>query len=145
MIQIATVRNVQDNGMARVQIRRKTACGHDCADCAGCTQVITEDAVVSAKNSLAAKEGDVVVVQSQTAKVLKVAAIVYLVPFLLFLIGYFLVSYLLKATEGVLPALGGIAGFLFGILAAWLANRREKRTRSLQYNIIEIKRRCSDM
>lgn len=145
MIQIATVRNVEDNGMAKVQIRRKTACGHDCADCAGCTQVITEDTVVSARNGMEAKVGDVVVVQSQTFKVLKVAAIVYLLPFLLFFIGYFLLSYLSGGAEGALPALGGVIGFLLGILVAWLTNHREKRMRSLQYNIVEIKRRCSDM
>lgn len=145
MQQVATVRTVADNGLAQVQIKRKTACGHDCADCAGCTQVITGETVVMAQNGLGARSGDVVTLESETAKVLAAASMVYLLPFALFFLGYILVSVLVPGAQGGIPAAGGLVGFFVGILAAIYWDRREKKRKSLQFRIVEIKQRCLDM
>ena len=36
MTQIATVERIVDNNYAIISVPRKTACGHDCEECAGC-------------------------------------------------------------------------------------------------------------
>lgn len=145
MIQVATVREVNDNGMAKVQIRRLTACGHDCSECAGCTQIITGETVVWAKNGAGAKPGDVVTVESGSAQILAAAAMVYILPFFLFFAVYLTISSLLAGAESVLPVVGGLIGFLLGVLGAIGWDRRARRKRSLQFSVIEIKQRCSDM
>lgn len=145
MTQVATVRKLQTNGLAEVQVRRQTACGHDCADCAGCTQVITGETVVLVKNDMDARLGDVVLIESQTSKVLKAAMVVYLLPFLLFFVGYFAIGSIFSQAEGAIPVIGGVFGFLLGILIAIGRDRLEKKKRSLQFKMVEIKQRCLDM
>ena len=141
MVQDATVREVSNNGMAKVQIRRLTACGHDCADCAGCTQIITGETVVWAQNQIGAAVGDVVTVESGSAQVLTAAAMVYILPFFLFFLIYLTITSFLGNTESVLPVVGGLLGFLAGILGAIGWDRRAKRKRSLQFRITDIKQR----
>ena len=36
MTQIATVEKILNEGYAEVSVPRKSACGHDCEECAGC-------------------------------------------------------------------------------------------------------------
>ena len=36
MTQIATVEKLLPGGYAEISVPRKTACGHDCEECAGC-------------------------------------------------------------------------------------------------------------
>ena len=36
MTQIATVERILDSGYAEISVPRKSACGHDCEECAGC-------------------------------------------------------------------------------------------------------------
>lgn len=141
MIQEATVREVRDNGMAQVQIRRLTACGHDCSECAGCTQVITGETLAWAHNQVGARIGDVVTVESESTQVLTAAAMVYILPFFLFFVIYLTISSLLGGAESVLPVVGGLLGFLMGVLGAIGWDRRAKRKRSLQFRIVEIKRK----
>jgi len=144
MTQIATVRKIKSNGFAEVQVSRKTACGHDCSECMGCTQVITGETVVQVKNELNAALGDVVLIESQSSKILTAAMIVYILPFLLFFVGYFLFGGSSSQTEGTMPVIGGLLGFLLGILSAVCWDRRERKKRSLQFFMVEIKKRCLD-
>lgn len=137
MKQTGVVKNVMPNGMAEVQVRRQTACGHDCADCAGCMAVIGET-VVQAKNDLKAVKGDVVSLESESAKILISAFMVYILPFVLFFVFYFTVGTLLQGIERFLPGFG-LSGFLFGIAAAVWWDRQVKKKRSLQFRIMEVK------
>lgn len=138
MIQTGIVKNVMPNGMAEVQVKRQTACGHDCADCAGCMAVIGET-VVQARNDLNAAKGDVVSLESESSKVLASAMMVYILPFVLFFVFYFVAGALLQGMAGFLPVFG-LSGFLLGIIAAVWWDRRAKKKRSLQFKIVEVKR-----
>ena len=115
MTQVATVRALQNNGLAEVQVRRQTACGHDCADCAGCTQVVTGETVVKVKNDLNARLGDTVLIESQSAQVLTAAMIVYILPFFLFFVGYFATGAIWAAAGEAMAVTGGLVGFFVGI------------------------------
>ena len=69
MTQIATVEAVLPGNYVQISVPRKTACGHDCEQCAGCG--VTGAAIrAEAKNPVGAAPGQKVLVQSSTGKVL---------------------------------------------------------------------------
>ena len=89
MTQIATVERILDSGHAEISVPRKSACGHDCEECAGCG--VTGAAVhARARNPIGAAPGQKVVVESSTKKMLRIVALVYLIPVALFFLGYLL-------------------------------------------------------
>ena len=67
MTQIATVERILDPNHAVISVPRKSACGHDCEECAGCG--MTGAAIKArAKNDPNAQPGEKVVVESSTKK-----------------------------------------------------------------------------
>ena len=126
MTQIATVTALPGPGTAEVTVARHTACGHDCENCAGCG---TKSAKVVRRASAAIPltVGDRVEVYSDS-RVLGFAALVYLGPVALFLLGYLLPAGL---PEGARYACGGL-GFLLGLVGAAACDRRVRRTISYQ-------------
>ena len=57
MTQIATVEKVLAGGYAEISVPRKSACGHDCEECAGCG--MTGAAIhARARNDVGAQKGD---------------------------------------------------------------------------------------
>ena len=117
MQQTATVTKLLSGNQAELTVHRQTACGHDCSKCGGgCSELMVSSTVaVVAENPVRAMPGDRVTVESSTGGVLKAAALVYLAPFALFFLGYFLTA-ALGMTEGVSAACGGI-GFAAGAAA----------------------------
>ena len=87
MTQIATVERILDDTHAEISVPRKSACGHDCEECAGCG-VSGVSVYVKALNTVGARPGQKVVVESDTKKMLKIVSFVYLIPVILFLAGY---------------------------------------------------------
>ena len=86
MTQIATVEKLLPGGYAEISVPRKSACGHDCEECAGCG--MTGAAIKArAKNDPNAQPGEKVVVESSTRKLLGVVALVYVLPVVCFLRG----------------------------------------------------------
>ena len=89
MTQIATVEKILPGGFVEISVPRKSACGHDCEECAGCG--MTGAAIhARAKDPVGVRPGQKVVVESATRKILGVVALVYLLPVVGFLLGYFL-------------------------------------------------------
>lgn len=144
MVQTATVRNLKSNGMAQVQVKRKTACGHNCEECSGCSEVVIGDTLVLARNQKDARPGDVVLIESQSSKILTAAMMVYIMPFLLFFVFYFAGGSFFSTPEGSLPVICGLIGFALGIAFAIVWDRIAKKKGSLQFEITEIMQRCSD-
>ena len=121
MTQIATVERIIDTDHAEISVPRKSACGHDCEECAGCG---VSGAAVHAKaaNPIGALPGQKVVVESSTQKMLGIVAFVYLIPVALFLAGYLLAA-LVTVSVAVQYTIA-IAAFLAGIGFAVLYDRR---------------------
>lgn len=88
MTQIATVTALPGPGTAEVTVARHTACGHDCENCAGCGTKSAK-VVIRASAAIPLTVGDRVEVYSDS-RVLGFAALVYLGPVALFLLGYLL-------------------------------------------------------
>ncbi|MBQ6115966.1 MAG: SoxR reducing system RseC family protein [Oscillospiraceae bacterium] len=133
MTQIATVEEILDHGYARISVPRKSACGHDCEECAGCG-VSGASVRARARNDVGAQPGQKVVVESSTRKLLGVVAIVYLLPVVFFLLGYFL-SAGLSETVRYLIAIGA-AGLSF--IPSVIYDRYARRHESLTYTILRV-------
>ena len=135
MTQIATVQRIIDSKYAVISVPRKSACGHDCEECAGCG---VSGAAVHAKaiNSVGAKVGQKVVVQSDTKKMLRIVALVYLIPVVLFLAGY-LVPALMGASVALQYTLA-LVGFFAGIAGAICYDRYLRARGGLSFTIVRL-------
>lgn len=130
MTQTAIVTAVSGDGRARVEVRRQSACAHDCEHCAGCGASAAIQ--VEARTDLPLTVGDRVEIYSG-GRVLGIAALVYLVPVALFFLGYLLPPGL---TERARNLCGGL-GFLLGLLAAVALDRRLRRKgKALTYQVV---------
>ena len=119
--------------MARVSYRRPTACHGDCSKCAGgCgSMAAKEEIIVSAENLSGAKTGDSVYIEGETKKVAWAIVLVYVIPVVLFLAGYFL------GQQWGYGNLIGVLGFFLGLALAVLESRRQKkRGQEIRYQIV---------
>ena len=133
MTQIATVERILDNDHAEISVPRKSACGHDCEECAGCG--VTGAAVhAKATNLIGAQPGQKVVVESSTKKMLHIVALVYLTPVVLFLLGYLLTI----ALPVALRYTAAVAGFVVGILAAVAYDRKLRSQGGLSFTLVRL-------
>ncbi len=135
MTQSAIVEKLADNGDAMVRVYQKSACAHDCAECAGlcgAKRTIT----VQARNPMQARPGDLVTVETGTGRILRAAALVYLLPLAALLLCCIL-GYALGGSEMV-QALAAVGGLLLGCACAVAVNRYIRRDRPLEYTIIDI-------
>ena len=135
MTQIATVQRIIDSKYAVISVPRKSACGHDCEECAGCG---VSGAAVEAKaiNTVGAVPGQKVVVESSTQKMLGIVAFVYAVPVILFFLGY-VIPVLLGASVAVQYTIAA-AGFFAGVALAILYDRRIKAQGGLVFTITRL-------
>ena len=134
MKQKVMVRSVSGE-TAQVQYHRPTACHGDCSKCAGgCgAMAAQEEIVVTAQNLIGAKVGDTVYIEGETKKVAWAILLVYVMPVVLFLIGYFL------GQQWDRGNLIGILGYFLGLVLAVLESRRQrKRGQEIQYRIVSF-------
>lgn len=121
MLQNGIVKKLHTN-TAEVEIHRSAACGESCAACGLCPG---KTAVVAAANEIRADVGDSVTIDMADKKVLGAAFLVYIVPLIALIAGYF-IGYAVFKSE--LPSVG-IAFLLmavtFGIII--LCDKRLKK------------------
>lgn len=133
MTQIATVEKILSDGYAEISVPRKSACGHDCEECAGCG--MTGAAIYArAKNLPNAQPGQKVVVESSTGKLLGVVAVVYVLPVVFFLLGYFLSVGLAESVRYAIA----IAAAALALIPIVLYDRYAKRHEILTYTILRL-------
>lgn len=126
MEQIVRVCRLCDDGRAEVFRVRESACSGDCHKCSGCGAA-KEMVIVEADNPIGAQPGDLVTVSSDTKSVMTAVAVVYMLPVLLFFVGYGM-----GAAMGFSGGLVGCLGFVLGLLAAvWLDRSRAKKNQTV--------------
>ena len=128
MEQIVRVTKTHENGTATVLHTRESACSGDCHKCSGCGAA-KETMLFEAANPIAASPGDLVVVKSETAPVMKAVGVFYVLPMVLFFLGYWLGS------MWSLGALVGCVGFALGIALSVVYDRKVARKESVIYTI----------
>ena len=129
MEQLVRVRETLDDGTAMVFLVRESACNGDCHKCSGCGAA-KETVLLKAKNPVGARRGDLVRLESATGPVLKAAAVLYMIPMLLFFLGYFVGDFLWQR-----GALTGCLSFAAGIGLAVLYDRMIGKTEKCEYTI----------
>ena len=126
MTQQGTIKKLLPNGLAEVEVTRRSACGHDCAKCGGCGGLETQTLYVTARNHAHASVGDRVLLEGETRQVLGFAVLVYLLPLVLFFVGYG-VGAGMKLGGGLSALIGGVL-FVIGILTAmWYSHKLKLR------------------
>lgn len=129
MEQVVRVRQVNNDGTAQVFLIRQSACSGDCHKCGGCGAA-QETMLFTAQNPIGACPGDLVKVEAATGPVLKAAAILYLLPLALFLVGY--IAGLLLWSVGIWLGLGA---FILGIAIAVVYDRLVVAKKKTEYTI----------
>lgn len=133
MTQIATVERILDNGYAEISVPRKSACGHDCEECAGCGMT-GASIYARARNLPEAQPGQKVVVESSTKKLLGVVVLVYVLPVIFFLLGYFLTGGLVESVRYVVA----IVAAALALIPIVLYDRYAKKHEILTYTILRL-------
>lgn len=138
MTQNAVVTKLAGDGWAQIEVKRVSACGHDCSQCGGgCAELTrTGPVTVLARNPVGARPGDRVVVESATKSILGFAAVVYLLPLVLFFAGY-LIAHALGAGEGAALAIGGVC-FALSLAIAVFVDRRAAKRRGELFSIVSV-------
>jgi len=129
MEQLVRVRETFEDGTALVMHVRESACSGDCHKCSGCGAA-KETILLKAKNPIGARRGDLVRLESESGPVLKAAAVLYMLPMVLFFAGYFAGDRLWQA-----GALTGCIAFAAGICLAVFYDRRIGKTDDTGYTI----------
>ena len=129
MEQLVRVRQTHEDGTATVLCIRESACSGDCHKCSGCGAA-KETVLLKAKNPISARRGDLVKLESATGPVLKAAAVMYMIPMVLFFAGYFAGDALWQR-----GALTGCLAFAAGISLAVLYDRKIGKTDKCEYTI----------
>ena len=124
MEQKVKIRRVFPDGTAEVVHIRESACSGDCHKCSGCGAA-KESITLTARNAIGAGPGDVVIVKSDSAPVLRGAVVLYILPLVLFILGYLLTA----------SGWGGCLGFVIGIVAVIVYDRKVAKKEETVYTI----------
>ena len=130
MEQVVKVISTAPDGTAKVMHIRESACSGDCHKCSGCGAA-KETLFLTAKNAIRARPGDMVRIESASGPVMAATAVFYLVPMVLFFLGYFLGE--------TLWTLGGLVGglaFALGIGLAVVYDRKVARHQNIEYTVV---------
>ncbi len=119
--------------MAEIEVRRSSACGHDCEKCGGCGGLETQVLYVTARNRANASVGDRVLIEGETKRLLSMAVLMYLMPLALFFIGCVLGA-LTGFGEGA-SSVSGVSGFFLGIFFLFLYSRNMKKNSDAPYEV----------
>ncbi len=129
MQQLVRVKETFEDGTAMVIHVRESACSGDCHKCSGCGAA-KETILLKAQNPIGAARGDLVTVESATGPVLKAAAVLYMLPMVLFFAGYFVGDLLWQR-----GALVGCLSFVASIILAVFYDRKLGKNDKTIYTI----------
>lgn len=129
MEQLVRVKETFPDGTATVLLVRESACSGDCHKCSGCGAA-KETMIFTAQNQIGAGRGDLVKVESATGPVMKAATVLYVIPLVLFFLGYYLGD-----LAGGFGTLVSCLGFVLGIVLVVVYDRKVVKKSNLGYTI----------
>ena len=135
MTQKAVVRRRLSADKVEVQVKRVSACSHDCDKCAGCGSMVhVGDLIAVAQDLLGARVGQQVTVESSTSQTLSLAAALYLLPFVGLFVAYLLMG---SAPEGLAAGVS-IGVFLLVLVGVSLPLERLLRRRAVTLKVVAL-------
>jgi len=123
------VHRVNDDGTALVLHVRQSACSGECHKCSGCGAV-QEKMLICVENSIGAAVGELVTISANSGAVLLSAAVLYMMPVILFFVGYLIGLHFLLAKELI-----GCLAFTLGIGIAVVYDRKILSKKKASYTI----------
>lgn len=132
MQQKAIVKELTPHGDAIVAVERRSACSGDCDSCHGCAHQ-TETVMVTAHNAAGAQPGDVVQVESETGRVLRLALLLYIMPMLLMIVGY-----MIPGVQGNWKVLTAFLGLAVGIGICVVYSAYMKKKNEMTFHITYV-------
>ena len=135
MTQDAVVYKCLPGSLAEVVVTRATACGGNCGSCEAC--MFQSELKTTARNTIGAKPGQRVMIESKSSSIYKAVFLVYVLPLILALAAYF-VAYSLGASEGVCIT-ACFSGIILGAVIIVLSQRLNKGKNPITFTIIQIK------
>lgn len=136
MTQDAIVYRRLANNMAEVVVTRSTACGSNCGNCESC--IFQSEIKTVARNLINAGPGQRVIIESKSSRIYGAALMVYILPMVLALAGYF-IAYAMGAAEG-LCILCSFLGLGLGAVILVVTQRRKMAKDPITFDIIEFKK-----
>jgi len=123
-----------DNDHALIQIVRQSACGGNCKSCGGSCSPM--GVLISTPNPIDAKQGEVVNVDSESNKILKIAALFYIVPLIVIVAGIILskLYFFPKDTSVFSDIIALIIGAILYTLSLFLIHLFSKK-KTIEYTI----------
>lgn len=120
-----------------VKIRRHEACSR----CGGCARLGEKELIVEVKDPVGARIGDFVRIEMGSAQFLSAAALVYILPLVFIVVGFWAGSFvgkLLGHAAGVLPGTtGALVSFLGAICLIRIIDRRLEQSGRLSPYVVE--------
>lgn len=116
-----------DGDEAEVQIKRVSGCGGNCEHCGGSCESAFHGLKV--KNTIDAKIGETVKIEFKESESMKASLIIYLIPLAGFLIGL-LGAFLMNMSE-MNALLAAVIGLLIGFSVIHLSDKRYKKNNIL--------------
>lgn len=132
MSQNAVIKRIVNEEVAEIALLRQLDC-KNCANCNNCAQKPGTELLAMASNKIGAKVGDVVEVESVAGSSIGIAVIVYVLPCVFLMLGYFL-GQAVGLGEFASVGMGGI-GILVGFLPAILLNRSIRNRKEPEFII----------
>ena len=130
MEQLVKILVSNSDGTAQAVHVRESACSGDCHKCSGCGAA-KETIFLTVRNGIGARAGDVVRIESASGPVLMGAAVFYVIPMVLFFLGFFLGDSLWN-----IGVAAGCVGFGLGIGLAVVYDRLVARKQKTEYTVI---------
>ena len=137
MLQEAIVTNIRGDGLAEVVVERLGICGGNCDGCNECQYESQMKSLV--QNPIGAQRGQQVMIEVPTGGVIRGALIIYMLPIVLMIAGYFIAS-ALSLSEG-LCILGCFVFAAVGVLIAVILSRKQHAKDPTPGYIMSIKER----
>lgn len=138
MEQIGYVRKTIDN-TAEVEVRRIAGCGGGCSSCGGGCNA--PSIIVSMENLINAKEGDFVEIKAKPRNIIKYALIVYMIPFIMLILGITLGVRLFQSLNiSNFETYGFIVGLLFLAFSLGIVKIIDRRIKNKNENAMEMVR-----
>lgn len=121
MLQEAIITKTLENGLAEVVVERSGICGGNCDECEGCRYDNLMKSTV--ENSINARRGQHVMIETPTLGVYKGAFAMYIIPIVMLILGYY-VTARFTANEGICI----LAAFIATAVGILIANVLSKRS-----------------
>lgn len=133
MSQNAMVKRIISPEVAEVSLMRQMNC-KNCDNCGVCTQKPTSDLLAMASNTIGAKVGDMVEVESSAGSSIGIALMVYGLPCVFLILGYFLGQMMGFGELGCVGMAG--LGIPVGFIPAFVLNRAITKNKKPEFVIL---------